>query len=526
MKEIEQKRDERGVKDSSQGEERVTSPLKVTETVLRDAHQSLLATRMRTEDMVPILEKLDRVGYWSVEMWGGATFDSCLRFLMEDPWERLRIIREKMPNTRLQMLLRGQNLVGYKHYPDDIVRKFVSKAADYGIDVFRIFDALNDIRNMRVAIETALEKGKIVEGTISYTVSPFHTIERYIHLAKEFEKLGCQIICIKDMAGLLSPYAAAELVETLKSEVSLPVHLHSHSTSGMAEAAYLKAAEAGVDIVDTAISSMSGGTSQPATEALVASLKGTSRDTGLDLDLLAEIAEYFRNVRKRYAHFESRYTGVDPKVLRYQIPGGMISNLAHQLKEQDALDKMEQVLEEVPKVRADLGYPPLVTPTSQIVGTQAVLNILTGERYKVLTRETRKLLLGYYGRTPAPVNEELRKKAEEMEGQKAIRERPADLLEPMWEKALTAVKEYGGERLEDDALSYALFPQVAEKFFEERAKTGPEPEYLAAAVASIIYTLRKEVLEREDSNGNGKASIQSPWRWAARLEGVRLRVPM
>ncbi len=503
-----------------------TAPVKITETVLRDAHQSLLATRMRTEDMLPILDKLDRVGYWSVEMWGGATFDSCLRFLREDPWERLRSIREKMPNTKLQMLLRGQNLVGYKHYPDDIVRKFIRKAAEYGIDVFRIFDALNDIRNMRVAIETALEMGKIVEGAISYTVSPFHTVERFVELAKQFEQLGCQVICIKDMAGLLSPMTAQELVSALKDAVDLPIHLHSHSTSGMAEMSYLKAIEAGVDIVDTAISSMSGGSSQPSTESLVASLAGSERSPGLDLDLLAEIAEYFRHIREKYSHFESKYTGVDPKVLRYQIPGGMISNLANQLREQGALDRMAEVLEEVPRVREDLGYPPLVTPTSQIVGTQAVLNVLTGERYKVLTRETRKLLLGYYGRTPAPVSPDLRKKAEELEGSPAIECRPADLLKPIWEDALRAVERITGSRNEDDALSYAIFPQVAEQFFRERMKTGPDPETVAAAVAAIIYSLRRELLDREESQSNGKKNTPiNPWRWAARLEGIHLRLP-
>jgi pyruvate carboxylase subunit B len=477
---------------------------------------------MRTEDMLPILQKLDQVGYWSVEMWGGATFDSCLRFLREDPWERLRLIRKAMPNTRLQMLMRGQNIVGYKHYPDDIVRAFVQRSASYGMDVFRIFDALNDIRNMKVAIESVLEQGKIAEGAISYTVSPFHTIERFVAFAKELAALGCQQICIKDMAGLLDPQTAWKLIHAIKEAVSLPIHLHSHCTSGMAEAAYLKGVEAGADIIDTAISALAGGTSQPPTESLVAMLKDSSFDTGLNLDLLTEIADAFRAVRLKYHHFESKHTGVDPRVLRYQIPGGMISNLANQLRDQGALDRMEEVLEEVPRVRADMGYPPLVTPTSQIVGTQAVLNVLLGERYKSISLETRNLLLGKYGRCPAPCDPTLQRRAEEQDKIKAITSRPADLLEPLWEKSLAAVADKGGI-LEDDALSYALFPQVALQYFADRARGGPAPEILAAALAAVVFHLRQDVFDQDAKNQQTKSSI-NPWKWAGRLEALRGRV--
>lgn len=505
------------------GEKPVRRPIRVMETVLRDAHQSLLATRMRTEDMLPILNKLDQVGYWSVEMWGGATFDACLRFLKEDPWERLRLIRKGMPNTRLQMLIRGQNIVGYRHYPDDIVTHFVQRAADCGIDVFRVFDALNDIRNMRHSIEAVLKTGKIAEGAISYTVSPFHTIDRYVEIAKELAGLGCQTLCIKDMAGLLSPYVSRQLVKRLKEEVTVPIHLHCHSTSGMAEGAYLFGIEAGADIVDVAISSMAGGTSQPPTESLVATLQNTTHDTGLDLGILSDIAEYFRVVRQKYAHFESKYTGVDPRVLINQIPGGMISNLASQLQEQDAIDKMDEVLAEVPKVRAELGYPPLVTPTSQIVGTQAVLNVMTGERYQSITRETRNLLLGRYGKTSAPVAQELLRRAEEIEGTPAIHARPADGLEPAWETSLEAVATYKGTFPQDDALNYAIFPQVALPFFEERKRQGPSPEVLAAAIGAIVFQLRTQILEDDNKQGNGSAKRSTnAWKLASRLENLRI----
>lgn len=498
-------------------------PIRVMETVLRDAHQSLLATRMRTEDMLPILSTLDRVGYWSAEVWGGATFDTCLRFLREDPWERLRLIRKGMPNTRLQMLLRGQNIVGYKHYSDDVVTQFINRSAECGIDVFRIFDALNDIRNMRHSIEAVLKAGKIAEGTISYTVSPFHTIERYVEVGKELESLGCQTLCIKDMAGLLTPYTSRALVTELKKNISIPIHLHCHATSGMAEGAYLMGIEAGADIVDVAISSMAGGTSQPPTESLVATLQNTEYDTGLDLSVLLEVAEYFRTVRTKYAHFESKHTGVDPRVLQNQIPGGMISNLANQLREQGALEQMDDVLAEVPKVRADLGYPPLVTPTSQIVGTQAVLNVIMGERYKSLTRETRNLLLGKYGKTPAPVNAELLARAEEVEGRKATQDRPADELSPAWDESFEKVADQGGEHQVDDALSHAIFPQVALQYFEERKRTGPSPEELGAAMGAIIFHLRQQLLDdgEGDGSGSGKRGV-NPWKLAARIESLRV----
>jgi pyruvate carboxylase subunit B len=446
-----------------------------------------------------------------------------LRFLYEDPWERLRLIRKGMPNTRLQMLIRGQNILGYRHYPDDIVDKFVQRSADCGIDVFRIFDALNDVRNMRRTIEAVLRTGKIAEGSISYTVSPFHTVERYVELAKELEELGCQTLCIKDMAGLLSPYNTYELVKQLKQKITIPIHLHSHSTSGMAMAAHLKGIEAGADLIDVAISSMAEGTSHPPAESMVAILRGTNYDTGLDLNLMTEISDYFRVVRQKYAHFESKYTGVDPQVLQYQIPGGMTSNLANQLREQDALDKMDEVLAEVPRVRADMGYPPLVTPTSQIVGIQAVLNVLAGERYKSLTRETRNLLMGHYGKTPAPVNQELLQRVEELEGEKAIDKRPADLLEPMWESCLEAVREHGGEHIEEDALSYALFPQVALSYFAERKISGPPPEVIAAAMGAIMLQLRQSIVLEEASSNGKNGRCYNAWRMASRFESLRIR---
>jgi len=506
------------------------SAVRVTETALRDGHQSLLATRMRTEDMIPILKKMDQVGYWSVEMWGGATFDSCLRFLREDPWERLRLIRKHMPNTRLQMLMRGQNIVGYRHYPDDIVEQFINNAANQGIDVFRIFDALNDVRNMKKAIETVLKAGKIAEGAISYTISPHHTVERYVELAKELEALGCQTLCIKDMAGLLSPFATYQLVRQLKANVDIPIHLHSHCTSGMAETSYMKGIEAGVDIIDGAISSLAGGTSQPPTESFVAMLQQSPYDTGLDLGLLTEIAEYFKEARKKYAQFESAHTGVDPQVLRNQIPGGMISNLANQLREQDALDKMEEVLKEVPKVRAQMGYPPLVTPTSQIVGTQATLNVILGEPYKSLTLDSRNLLLGKYGACPAECDPELQAKAEEQQKEKATKERPADLLEPLWEASLEAAKAYqdsenpSEQQLRDDALSYAIFPQVAKTYFEQRAQKGPSNEEAAAAIAALLHKLRQDANAEEQANGlNGTQKGINPWKWAGRIEGIGSR---
>jgi oxaloacetate decarboxylase alpha subunit len=450
------------------------SKIQITDVILRDAHQSLIATRMRTEDMLPVCEKLDRAGYWSLECWGGATYDACIRFLKEDPWERLRRLREALPNTRTQMLLRGQNLLGYRHYADDVVRAFVLKAAENGMDVFRIFDALNDIRNMRTAIEATKEAGKHAQGTICYTVSPVHTIEGFVELARGLADMGCDSLCIKDMAGLLTPYATEALVKAIKAEVDLPLQLHSHATSGLAAMCHLKAIEAGAERVDTAISSWSGGTSHPPTESLVAGLRGTEYDTGMDLELLQEIGMYFYEVRKKYHQFESEFTGVDTRVQVNQIPGGMISNLANQLKEQNALDRMQEVMAEIPRVREDLGYPPLVTPTSQIVGTQAVINVLTGERYSTITNEVKIYLQGGYGRAPGPVNEELRRKA--VGDQEIIEVRPADLLP----SELDQLREEIGELADsdEDVLTYAMFPEIGRQFLEQRRAGTLQPEPL------------------------------------------------
>ncbi|MFP6637252.1 MAG: sodium-extruding oxaloacetate decarboxylase subunit alpha [Nitrospinaceae bacterium] len=478
-----------------------TTPLKITELVLRDAHQSLLATRMRTEDMLPIAEKLDQVGFFSLEMWGGATFDTCIRFLNEDPWERSRALKKKMPNTPFQMLLRGQNAVGYRHYADDIVERFVKQSVEVGINIFRIFDALNDFRNIETAVKTVKSCGETVEGCISYTVSPAHNIELYLNMAKQLEDMGSDIICIKDMAGLLTPNVTKSLVSEIKKNSKLPIHLHTHATTGLAGMNMQSAIDAGVDMVDTAISSLSMGTSHYATECMVAGLKGTPRDTGLDLDLLEEINDYFTEVRKNYAEFESDFRGVDISILKSQIPGGMISNMENQLREQNSLDKLDEVLKEVPRVRKDMGYPPLVTPTSQIVGSQATLNVLTGERYKIITKETRQCLLGNYGKLPAPIDPELLAKVSE-DG-KVTSCRPADLLEPEWEKVC---KELGDKHTsEEDRLTYALFPKVALSFFKTRnkpkptakaptkagAKRAPEPAVAPAAPAgSAIYRVR------------------------------------
>jgi oxaloacetate decarboxylase (Na+ extruding) subunit alpha len=447
-----------------------TNPLKVTELVLRDAHQSLLATRMRTEDMLPIAEKLDQVGFFSLEMWGGATFDTCIRFLNEDPWERSRALKKKMPNTPFQMLLRGQNAVGYRHYADDIVERFVKQSVDVGINIFRIFDALNDFRNIETAVKTVQKCGETVEGCISYTVSPVHNIEMYLEMGKRLEDMGSDILCIKDMAGLLTPSVTKTLITELKKNIKLPIHLHTHATTGLVGMNMQCAIEAGVDMVDTAISSLSMGTSHYATECMVAALKDTPRDTGLDLDLLEEINDYFAEVKKNYAEFESDFKSVDINILKSQIPGGMISNMENQLREQNSLDKLEEVLKEVPRVRKDMGYPPLVTPTSQIVGSQATLNVLTGERYKVITKETRQCVLGNYGKLPAPIDEELMSKVSE-DG-KVTDCRPADLLDPEWD---TVCKELGDAYTsEEDRLTYALFPKVALKFFETRGKPQPK----------------------------------------------------
>jgi len=447
----------------------------LTDVALRDGHQSLLATRMRTEDMLDVADRLDAVGFWSLEVWGGATFDTCLRFLKEDPWERLRALKRVMRRTRLQMLLRGQNLVGYRHYPDDIVNAFVERAAANGVDVFRIFDALNDIRNMQASVAAVRRVNKHVEASICYTTSPVHSLDRFIEMAKRLEDLGTDTLCIKDMAGLLAPMDAYRLVKGLKAAVRMPIHLHSHYTSGMASTSALMAILGGLDMLDTALSPLSGGTSHPPTESFVALLRGTPYDTRLDLKTLPPIAEVLRNTRKKYHQFESDFAGVDSEILISQIPGGMLSNLAAQLTEQNALDKIKAVLEEVPRVRKDFGYPPLVTPTSQIVGSQATLNVLTGERYKVVTTETRNYLKGLYGEPPGDVDKAIRKKA--LGDEDVIRGRPADLLEPELPKAAREVADK--TQNPDDVLSYALFPNVAADFFNERASGQLKPEPLA-----------------------------------------------
>ncbi len=455
--------------------------VRITDTTLRDAHQSLLATRMRTEDMLPIAPLMDEVGFHSVEVWGGATFDTCLRFLREDPWERLRQLKRCFRRTPLQMLLRGQNVVGYRHYADDVVEKFVELAVKNGMDIFRIFDALNDPRNLETAIRAVKRYGGHAQGTICYTISPVHTLDLYARLARELVEMGSDSICIKDMAGILRPYEAYELVKRLKETVRVPVQLHTHSTGGLAPLAVLKAIEAGVDVVDCAISSLSLGTSQPPCESLVATLHGTPHDPGLDLELLSRIAAYFAEVRRKYAAFEGEVT-VDVGVLIHQVPGGMISNLLSQLREMGAAHRLQEVLEEIPRVRAELGYPPLVTPTSQIVGTQAVLNVLAGERYKQVTRETRAYVQGYYGRPPAPVDPEVQRKV--LGDAEVIAGRPADHLAPEVEKARRELGDLA--RSEEDVISYVLFPQVAREFLEWRARGGGlEPEEVAAIAVAL-----------------------------------------
>ncbi len=448
--------------------------INVTELVLRDGHQSLIATRMRTDDMLPICGKLDSVGFWSLEAWGGATFDACVRFLKEDPWERLRKLRRALPNSRIQMLLRGQNLLGYRHYPDDVVRAFVQKSADNGVDVFRVFDAMNDVRNLRVSIEAVKAAGKHAEGTLCYTTSPVHDIPYFVAMAKELEAMGCDTLAIKDMAGLLTPYAAVDLVKALKAAVSIPIHTHSHATSGLASMVHMKAVEAGASMIDTCLSAFSEGASHPTTESLVAAFQGSDYDTGLDLGLLQEIAAYFREVRKKYWQFEMDSNQVDTRILTSQIPGGMISNLANQLKEQGALNRMDEVFAEIPRVREDLGFPPLVTPTSQIVGTQAVLNVLTGERYKSVTNEVKNYLLGRYGAAPGKVNEEVKKHA--VGNQEVITCRPADLLSDELDKLRTEIE--GLARSDEDVLTYAMFPDLGRTFLQERAAGSLTPEPL------------------------------------------------
>ncbi len=490
--------------------------LQITETLLRDAHQSLLATRMRTDDMLGVAEKLDRVGFWSLEMWGGATFDTAMRFLGEDPWERLRKLRLQIHNTRTQMLLRGQNLLGYKHYPDDIVERFVVSAHANGIDVFRIFDALNDVRNMEFAMQVAKRVGAHVQATISYTISPVHSIEAFVKLGRELADRGADSICIKDMAGLLTPYATFELVSALKRDLGIQVQVHTHATSGMGIAALLKAAEAGVDVVDTAISSMSMSTSQPPTETLVAMLKGTDRDTGLDLGLLSEISREETEIRKRYLAFEANIAPVDVNVLQFQVPGGMLSNLVDQLRQQGATNRYYDVLEEIPKVRHDMGYPPLVTPTSQIVGTQATMNVLMGGRYKVIPEEVKQYVRGYYGRPPAPISQELKEKA--IGDEEPITCRPADKLSPGWDKAKEEVGALA--RSDEDVLSYALFPQVARPFLKRRAEGLGGKEELAAAIAVRLFQQQQAKLQL--AAAKSAKICGSPWKSSGRGTWGRL----
>ena len=480
--------------------------LGITDVVLRDAHQSILATRMRIDDMLPIAEKLDQVGYWSLESWGGATFDSCIRFLGEDPWDRIREFKKAMPKTKHQMLLRGQNLLGYRHYADDVVEKFVERAATNGVDVFRVFDAMNDPRNLETALKAVKKQGKHAQGTLSFTTSPVHTMEAWVSLAKQIEDMGADSIAIKDMAGVLTPYDAFELVSKLKAQTDLEVQLHAHATSGLSDMTILKAVEAGIDRVDTAISSMSMTYGHTATESVVAALAGTERDTGIDLLLLEEIAAYFREVRKKYAKFEGALKGTDSRILVAQVPGGMLTNMENQLREQGASDKFDDVLKEIPRVREDLGFIPLVTPTSQIVGTQAVLNVLTGERYKSISKETQGILKGEYGAAPAPMNAELQ--ARVLDGKEPITCRPADLIENEMDKIIADVDKLAvdkGFKLAadkiDDALTYALFPQIAPKFLENRGNPDafePAPKGDAEDTFTVTVDGNEYVVKVDD----------------------------
>lgn len=491
----------------------MTKKIKMTELVLRDAHQSLFATRLRLDDMLPIAHELDDIGYWSLEAWGGATFDSCIRFLGEDPWVRLRELKKACPKTPLQMLLRGQNLLGYRHYADDVVERFVERCVANGMDVFRVFDALNDPRNMKAALQAVRKFGGHAQGTLSYTTSPVHTMQTWLDTTEQLLEIGIDSLVIKDMSGILNPMAAADLVREIKKRFDIELHLHCHSTTGMAEMALLKAVEAGVDGIDTAISSMSGTYGHPATESLVATLQGTEYDTGLDIPRLEKIAAYFRNVRKKYAKFEGQLRGVDSRILVAQVPGGMLTNLENQLKQQNASDKLDLVLEEIPRVRKDLGYIPLVTPTSQIVGTQSVINVLTGERYKTIAKETAGILKGEYGKTPAPVDSALQ--ARVLEGAAPVTDRPADHIAPEMAKIEAEVAEQAkakgvklADNAVDDALIVALFPQIAWKFLENRnnpaafepAPTGnesavenkPVSKAAPSASGSAVYTVELE----------------------------------
>lgn len=498
------------------------NPIKITDVVLRDAHQSLFATRLRIDDMLPICEKLDQVGFWSLESWGGATFDSCIRFLGEDPWDRIRELKKAMPNTKQQMLLRGQNLLGYRHYGDDVVDKFVERAVKNGVDVFRVFDAMNDPRNLQRAMQAVRDNGAHAQGTISFTTSPVHTTEKWLSLAKEIEDMGADSIAIKDMSGILAPYDAFELVTKLKASLDIPISLHCHATSGLSSMTLLKAVEAGIDHIDTAISSMSMTYGHSPTEAFVAALKGTERDPELDLDLLEEIASYFRVVRKKYAKFEGQLRGTDSRILIAQVPGGMLTNMEGQLKEQGAADKFDEVLAEIPKVRKDLGHIPLVTPTSQIVGTQAVLNVMTGERYKSISKETQAILKGEYGAAPAPFDAELQKRV--LDGAEAITCRPADLIDNELETLtsdLAGIAQEKGFELSadsvDDVLTYALFPQIGLKFLQNRGNPDafePVPTAESASAGNGkdagVYTVElngKHYVAAVDASGEVAVTI-------------------
>jgi pyruvate/oxaloacetate carboxyltransferase len=494
-------------------------PLKLCDTSLRDAHQSLLATRMRLDDMLPIATAIDNAGYAAVEMWGGATFDTAMRFLNENPWDRVRKLKELMPRTPFMMLLRAQNVVGYKHYPDDVLERFVYCAKAAGIDIFRIFDALNDIRNMEAAIRFVKAAGGHAQGSFSYTISPVHSIADFVRLAQQLRELGVDSIGIKDMAGMVSPYIAYELVSELKSRVGLPVQFHTHSTSGMATASAIKACEAGVDTVDTAISSLAGMTSQPAAEPLVASLRGTERDTGLDLSRLAEISDYFADVRRKYQSFEAGIRRVDVRVLQYQVPGGMLSNLMSQLRQQGAADRYEEVLAEVPRVREDLGFPPLVTPSSQIVGTQATLNVVFGQRYKVVPEEVKQYVRGYYGKPPAPINPKVQHLV--IGDEEPITCRPADLLEPGMEKARAEIGALAHN--EEDVLSYALFPQVAQRFLEWRAH-GVDEEMIRIAAIAAKVALEAEFQQYQPAHDSdhSMSTWEQAWQPSIRWVGLSL----
>ena len=486
-----------------------TKAVRICDLTLRDGHQSLLATRLRTKDMLPIADKIDQVGFWAVEMWGGATFDAAMRFLDEDPWERIRSLKERMPRTPFMMLLRGQNVLGYRHYPDDILERFIVRAHANGIDVFRIFDALNDTRNMRRAMEIVRREGGHVQAAMAYTLGPPYSVDYFVDLADRLAEIGADSICIKDMAGLLTPPTAFELVGRLKARLDLPVQLHSHATSGMATGAIIKAVEAGIDIVDTAISSLSLTTSHAPTESVVQILRETERDTGLDMDQLVDIAAYFGQVRRRYASFESGMSGVDVRVLKYQIPGGMLSNLVSQLRQQGAEDRYEEVLAEIPRVRAELGFPPLVTPSSQIVGTQATLNVLMGERYKMIPEEIRQYIRGYYGRPPAPVSSHLKQLA--IGDEEPIDCRPADLLSPGMPEAWKEIGQLA--RSEEDVLSYALFPQVAGPFLERHATGSNGTGATVAAISGLLlHRLETQAASAEPIAVPTMSAWKDSWR--------------